>query len=140
MVATLYDASLETFAKHYWTQKFSIFRNDYSSANVTFHNQGRSLSSLLGSWNRATVSIGNYRYWAFPPEITRTQFRHYPGMLRQRVMTKSREQMNSALPATMAIAESASVEGLGLAMDAAAIGAGEALDERAATGDFVAQS
>ena len=40
----------------------------------------------------------------------------------------------------MAIAESASVEGLGLAMDAAAIGAGEALDERAATGDFVAQS
>ena len=40
----------------------------------------------------------------------------------------------------MAIAESASVEGLGLAMDAAAIGAGETLDKRAATGDFVAQS
>ena len=79
MVATLYDASLETFAKHYWTQKFSIFRNDYSSANVTFHNQGRSLSSLLGSWNRATVSIGNYRYWAFPPEITRTHSATTPG-------------------------------------------------------------
>ena len=140
MVATLYDASLETFAKHYWKQKFSIFRNDYSSANMTFHNQGRSLSSLLGSWNRATVSIGNYRYWAFPPEITRTQFRHYPGMLSERVMTKSREKLNNALPATMAFAGSASVEGLGLAVDSAAIGAGEALDERAATGNFVAQS
>ena len=63
MVATLYDASLETFAQHYWHQKFSIFRYDYSSANVTFHNQGRSLNSFLGSWNRTTVSSGNYRYW-----------------------------------------------------------------------------
>ena len=108
MVATLYDASLETFAKHYWTQKFSIFRYDYSSANVTFHNQGRSLSkqpaTVVGTapLSRAeTIVTGLSRRRSPGP------FRYYPGMMRQRVMTKSRERSN-AVPATMAIAESAS--------------------------------
>ena len=140
MVATLYDASLETFAKHYWQKKFSIFRNDYSSANVTFHNHGRNLSSLLGTWKSATVSAGNYRYWAFQPEITRMPFRHYPGMLSQRGMTKSRARLNNALEAPMAIAESASLGGYGRAVDAAKIGAGEELGKAAANGDFFDQA
>ena len=82
MVATLYDASLETFARHYWKQKFSIFRQDYSSANFEFNNHVRGLSSLLGNWKRTTISRGNYRYWAFPNEIIQATFinqRFYAG-------------------------------------------------------------
>ena len=70
MVATLYDASLEAFAKHYWKKKFSIFRRDYSSANMSFNNHARGLNTLLGNWKRTRISNGNYRYWAFPRELT----------------------------------------------------------------------
>ena len=71
MVATLYDASLDAFAPHHWQRQFGIYRHDYSSAQFTFANSGRSLSSLLGSWKRTTIKIPPYRYRAFPAEITR---------------------------------------------------------------------
>ena len=74
MVATLYDASLEAFAKHYWKKKFSIFRQDYSNANISFNNHARGLNTLLGNWQRTRISNGNYRYWAFPRELTKPPF------------------------------------------------------------------
>jgi uncharacterized protein YfaS (alpha-2-macroglobulin family) len=132
MVATLYDASLEAFAKHYWQQKFSIFRYDYSTANVAFNNHGRGLNSLLGNWSRTTISTGNYRYWAFPTEITQAPFRYYRsrGAMLGRAMPKFAA---NNVPET-------SVANLGMAADAARIDAGDALDEQASASNAAAFS
>ncbi len=110
MVATLYDASLNAFAPHHWQRQFGIYRHDYSSAQLTFANNGRSLNSLLGSWKRTTVSIHSYRYRAFPAEITQW----HSGLRNYRTRGKSMMQRDGAALANAEIAEDGAMK-LGLA-------------------------
>ena len=109
MVATLYDASLDAFAPHHWQRQFGIYRHDYSSAQLTFANNGRSLNSLLGSWKRTTVSIHSYRYRAFPAEITQW----HSGLRNYRTRGKSMMQRDVTALANAEIAEDGAMK-LGL--------------------------
>ena len=108
MVATLYDASLEAFAKHYWKKKFSIFRRDYSSANISFNNHARGLNTLLGNWKRTRIPNGNYRYGAFPRELTQPPFmffgrnRSYGLESGGRVKNSAMQRMEESAPMEMA--------------------------------------
>jgi uncharacterized protein YfaS (alpha-2-macroglobulin family) len=134
MVATLYDASLDTFAPHHWQRQFSIYRYDYSSAHSTFANNGTSLNSLLGSWKRTTVSIHSYRYRAFPAEITQW----HSGLRSYRTRGKSMMQRGVTALADAEIAEdgamklglSAGMAPQGLAESSTAYFAGEDKQDR----------
>ena len=133
MVATLYDASLNAFAPHHWQRQFGIYRHDYSSAQLTFANNGRSLNSLLGSWKRTTVSIHSYRYRAFPAEITQW----HSGLRNYRTRGKSMMQRDGAALANAEIAEDGAMK-LGLAAGMAPQGlAGE--DKQNQFGESVPQ-
>lgn len=68
MVATLYDASLDQYARHAWLQAFGVFRHDYSNVSTRFENQVKYLQHMRGSWASRSKSVDE-RYRAFPMEI-----------------------------------------------------------------------
>lgn len=68
MVAALYDESLDAFTPHNWMQRFSIFRQDYTTASSAFENSLKSFQYLHGSWDRSMESI-DIRYRSFPYDL-----------------------------------------------------------------------
>jgi len=68
MVATLYDASLDSFLPNYWLSKFSFFHQDYSTANSVFENSEKGFQHLQGNWNEGMLAI-DWRYRSFPADI-----------------------------------------------------------------------
>ena len=54
MVATLYDESLDAFAPLGWPQRFSVFREDYSTLQSQFANTPMGFQHVFGSWGRST--------------------------------------------------------------------------------------
>ncbi len=68
MVATLYDASLDAFASHYWPVNFGVFHQNYSDLNNQFANMRKGFNNVLTHWNvpRQNVQI---TYRGFPPEL-----------------------------------------------------------------------
>jgi hypothetical protein len=73
MVATLYDASLDTFLSHNWPQRFGFFRQDYSSARSRFENRGQWFAWLEGHWDRPYLEV-QMSYRRFPPDVAATGF------------------------------------------------------------------
>lgn len=69
MVAGLYDASLDQFLPHGWPQRFSVFRQDWSSAQNQFVNSTRLFERLLGRWQLVHEPV-ELRYRSFPPELS----------------------------------------------------------------------
>jgi uncharacterized protein YfaS (alpha-2-macroglobulin family) len=78
MVATLYDASLDAYAKHQWMQRLQVFRYDYSGLNSGFNNGAQHLSHLRGRWNPTMQSVSE-SYRGFPAEF---RMQHYYPMTR----------------------------------------------------------
>lgn len=68
MVATLYDQSLDAYLRHSWTQKFSIFRQDYSRLSSQFENVLRSWEHLAGQWEVPSKNA-SCTYREYPPEL-----------------------------------------------------------------------
>ena len=68
LVATLYDASLDQFAQHYWMNQFGIFRYDYSQRGGSFANAMKGFQHLRGSWGRGYESV-DLRYRQFPADL-----------------------------------------------------------------------
>jgi len=54
MVATLYDESLDAFQQHNWLQRFSFFRQDFSTASSTFENSLKPFQHMSGNWNQSS--------------------------------------------------------------------------------------
>ncbi len=50
MVATLYDASLDTFRPNSWPTMTGWFRRDYSYVQIAFENQSKQLQPFIHSW------------------------------------------------------------------------------------------
>src|SRR6185503_15445401 len=75
MVATLYDASLDAFIKHYWQQRLSVFRQDYTTASPQFENMPRMFQWVLGNWNPDYVGAA-IRYREFPEDLV-ANFQRY---------------------------------------------------------------
>ena len=69
MVATLYDESLDAFAPFNWQERFGIFREDYSTVQPSFANQGAAFQYAFGGWDSRS-QIVEIRYRSFPPELT----------------------------------------------------------------------
>jgi len=65
MVAGMYDASLDQYLRHYWTQTFSGFRSESQRLSSRFENSTLSFSTVLNDWGV------DYIYKAF-------FYRHFP--------------------------------------------------------------
>ncbi|MEQ1827108.1 MAG: MG2 domain-containing protein, partial [Pirellula sp.] len=68
MVATLYDASLDTFVKQQWLQRFNVFRREYSRLTSSFNNNAVYLNQFRGRWDIAYLPVEE-RYRVFPIEL-----------------------------------------------------------------------
>ncbi|MHB1310044.1 MAG: alpha-2-macroglobulin family protein, partial [Limisphaerales bacterium] len=68
MVATLYDASLDTFVPHQWPTGFDVFRHDHSQINTVFANQMRPLQTYHQSW-RLDLTHPDLRYRELPADL-----------------------------------------------------------------------
>ncbi len=68
MVAAMYDASLDAYLPHQWTQRFSMFRQDYSRMNSSFENNAQGLNLFRGQWTSNRLAI-ELRYRDFPQEF-----------------------------------------------------------------------
>ncbi|MEE2937350.1 MAG: alpha-2-macroglobulin family protein [Planctomycetota bacterium] len=51
MVATMYDASLDTFLNHSWSNGFGVFRRDNSYVQSVFENRSKTLRQIFYGWN-----------------------------------------------------------------------------------------
>jgi uncharacterized protein YfaS (alpha-2-macroglobulin family) len=68
MVATLYDQSLDQFMPLYWQQRFSIFYQDYSTAQRSFENSTKQFQWLRGQWAQPHEGVV-LRYREFPADL-----------------------------------------------------------------------
>jgi uncharacterized protein YfaS (alpha-2-macroglobulin family) len=68
MVATLYDASLDTFRQHNWMSSFNVFRYDQIPFSSHFANTNKGLGHILGQFPRSHRN-GSLYYRKFPNEI-----------------------------------------------------------------------
>ena len=68
MVAALYDASLDAYAKQNWLQRFNVFRRENARLNSTFDNAAVYLNLYRGQWDTRFVPIDE-RYRSFPEEL-----------------------------------------------------------------------
>src|SRR5205823_6507837 len=113
MVAALYDESLDAFTPHNWPQRFSIFRQDYSTASSAFENSIKSFQYLHGSWDRPMVSI-DIRYRSFPYDLVANfwgyQFARRSYAFKTGMVALDAAQAPAA-PATLALAENNYVNG-----------------------------
>lgn len=69
MVATLYDASLDAFARHKWLQRLDGFYRERSTVDSMFQNVPKPLSAILGSWKSTRRDV-RVTYWRLPSELT----------------------------------------------------------------------
>ena len=68
LVAGLYDASLDAYLPHYWQQRFSVFRQDYSNLYSRFENMQRYFQHVHGTFSRDYRPI-DIRYRMFPSGV-----------------------------------------------------------------------
>ncbi|MBU1568179.1 MAG: hypothetical protein KJ630_21465 [Proteobacteria bacterium] len=68
MVAGLYDASLDQYLPHNWTQQFGIFRREVQHMYSQFQNSGLPFQQIFGSWPSELRGY-DWRYRTFPQEI-----------------------------------------------------------------------
>ncbi len=129
MVATLYDASLDTFAGHQWQTRFGFFRQDHTYAQKHFANMPRGFQHSFGSWGsfREHVEI---TYRSFPSDLT-TRFWGYMFARRYGLATRglatAEYSMNTAgladaMPMAAAAPASLAAEGESRVMFAAKAG------------------
>ena len=68
MVAGLYDASLDQYLPHNWTQQFGVFRREVQRVYPQFQNSGLPFQHIFGSWPSELRGY-DWRYRTFPQEI-----------------------------------------------------------------------
>lgn len=68
MVAGLYDASLDQYLPHTWSQQFGIFRREVQHVYPQFQNAGLPFQQIFGSWPSGARGY-DWRYRTFPQEI-----------------------------------------------------------------------
>lgn len=73
LAATLYDASLDAFARHQWPSGFNIFRREYPAWNSGFANAPANFQTAYGRWTTARQGV-EISYRDFPPGLIQTSF------------------------------------------------------------------
>jgi hypothetical protein len=68
LVATLYDASLDQFQPFAWMHHLEVFRQDYSTARLSFANRQTSLIGIFGQFTSPRVPVV-IRYRHFPNDV-----------------------------------------------------------------------
>ena len=69
MLASMYDASLDAYASHYWPGMY-VFYTDNNRIYNSFTNASRSLSSWHNEFDRDYKSVGHVRFPSFPSSVT----------------------------------------------------------------------
>lgn len=116
-VATLYDASLDTFAPHNWSGFQNLFRSDHSQRGLTVANMLRGFQSMVNSWQRYR-SHPAMTYWSFGADVTRDLFGY--GWNRFGGRTKNKAMMLGGAPSRARRTYRPSVAAAPMAMDDAA--------------------
>src|SRR6185503_15341913 len=88
MVATLYDASLDAFMKHYWQQRLSVFRGDYTTASPQFENIPKQFQWVMGGLDSGYIGA-EIRYRQFPYDFVQN-YQRYDYAFRHRGLFDSR--------------------------------------------------
>ena len=116
-VATLYDESLDAFAPHHWMERFSVFRQDRSDAQMQFGNESRNFAHAFGGWERTTENIV-LSYRSFPAELTVNLWGYRNRFMTKSKLMKGREELSyfgGAVAAAPAALNSLSLETAGRA-------------------------
>jgi len=114
LVATLYDASLDAFAGHYWPQQFAVFRHDNSAIQAQFANLAVPFNRVAGSWRSVSEAVP-ITYRAFPPELVNRWGGYGGGALYNRRFGLARAEVMPAAPAT-SLGLSAAADSLAMPM------------------------
>jgi len=77
MVAGMYDASLDQYLRHYWTQGFGGFRSESSRLYSRFENSTVSFRSVVSNWDIEQLQV-ELTYRHFPYDIV-SKFWYYFG-------------------------------------------------------------
>ncbi len=104
MVATLYDESLDAFAPLSWTERFSVFREDYSNFQTQFANSVIGFQQVFGSWNHPYQNV-SISYRAFPPALAGygSRIRGFGGAVYYSRKSEVQESINGAWSQTAAV-------------------------------------
>ena len=78
MVAGMYDASLDQYLQHYWTQGFGGFRRESSRLYSRFENHTLSFRRVLSDWSLKYL-YSDFFYRHFPYDIVYQYFGWYGG-------------------------------------------------------------
>ncbi len=138
LVATLYDESLDAFARLEWPRQFAVFREDYSTAQSQFANTPMGFQPVFGGWHRPYESV-EITYRRFPPDLTRNLWGYHavPTSRGVRVTMLSGARVPEEAPMAMAAPEpmASPPPGAALAMKVAADGLGrEASNDKVEVG------
>ncbi len=68
MLASMYDASLDAYARHSWPYIY-VFYSDYDYVRNTFSNTKKSLDSWKVAFNKDYASVPSIRFPSFPSDI-----------------------------------------------------------------------
>ncbi|MGB2861700.1 MAG: alpha-2-macroglobulin family protein [Sedimentisphaerales bacterium] len=68
MVAGMYDASLDQYLQHYWTQSFGGFRSESKRLSSRFENSTLSFRNVLSGWSVDYIYL-DFSYRHFPYDI-----------------------------------------------------------------------
>ena len=75
MVAGMYDASLDAYLPHHWMERFGVFRQDYSTLNLSFENLAKHFNYIHGQWPHPHKHV-DLTYRGFPGELTQNYMRY----------------------------------------------------------------
>jgi hypothetical protein len=131
LVATLYDESLDAYRRHYWPQRFNVFRSDYFPASASFVNHVKRFQHMKGAWDSKRVSA-DLRYRQFPADLV-TGYWGYGFPVRAglagrptAIAGQARETFFSAMPAMAAPSPTAAFKGATVSYDERSFFAGDA--------------
>jgi uncharacterized protein YfaS (alpha-2-macroglobulin family) len=124
MVATLYDESLDAFARQYWMQGFNVFRQDSSYWQTQFGNLAKDLQPVFVNWGRATEYVV-LTYRSFPLDLTQNLwgYQYFTRLAAGRAGTPA-PMMKGGMEAPMMAAPAMEMNSLALADKAEAAGEG----------------
>ena len=69
MLASMYDASLDAYASHYWPSPY-LFYSDSNKIYNSFSNTSKKLNSWKNEFARSYKYIGHIKFPSFPSSVT----------------------------------------------------------------------
>ena len=109
MVATLYDASLDAFLPHRWSDGFDVFRTEPFRSPGSFANAAEGFRAFAANWWPDQIAV-DLSYRAFPPELSAPPMLYPRSMMARGARVESLAMPAMAMDAAPMAAEGAAME------------------------------